>query len=134
MRLSSCSSAELAIQSLLLSAEGDDLSELKCIMDGFGDIHSMHKLVFQDLSDLNIRDRVLNHFLHEGTSQVAQRALMSSGHFRELLQWGKRYSCIPKNLAFFRDSDRDTSPNSLAQAAECPSYDGRRGGHSWLKI
>lgn len=122
MRLSSCTSAELAVESLLLGSLGDQLTAVKCMLDGNGSIHSMHKLVFEDVTDKDVKDRVLGHFLHEGTAQVAQRALMSSGHFRELVSLGRRFGCIPRHLTFFRDFERDGS-----------FYDGRCG-HSWLKI
>mmetsp|Transcript_101208 Transcript_101208/g.325151 ORF Transcript_101208/g.325151 Transcript_101208/m.325151 type:complete len:1400 (-) Transcript_101208:161-4360(-) len=130
MKMSSCSSAEMAVESLLLSAEGDELSELKSTLDGNGDIYSMHKLVFEDVTDPDIKDRVLSHFLREGTAQVAHRALMASGHFRELLCLGRRHGCMPQHLSFFRDSERDPSPGGSRVG---PSYDGRCG-HSWLKI
>merc|ERR1740123_928867 len=130
MRLSSCSGAEEAVESLLLSVGGDDLSELKSMQDGFGDIHSMHKLVFQDVTNRDIRERVLIHFLAEGTSQVAVRALMGSKHFVELFQQSERHDCVPESLRFLQQAHIQRSPSG-----DCvgPSYAGRCG-HSWLKI
>jgi len=121
MRLTFCSSAEACVAELLLSVDGDDLSDLKSMQDGLGDIHSMHKLVFQDVTDKEIRHRVLSHFLSEGTAQVAHRALMMSGHFKQLLQLGEKHDCVPDHLKFVLESDHDSS-----YSGQC--------GHSWLKI
>eukprot|EP00927_Polykrikos_kofoidii_P026889 TRINITY_DN23868_c0_g1_i2.p1 TRINITY_DN23868_c0_g1~~TRINITY_DN23868_c0_g1_i2.p1 ORF type:complete len:1905 (+),score=297.54 TRINITY_DN23868_c0_g1_i2:134-5848(+) len=130
MRLSSSNSAAAGVESLLLSAEGDELSELKCLQDGHGDIHSMHKLVFQDIPDGMLRNRVLNHILSESTAQVAHRALMNCKQFTELLQLTKRNGCIPKHLDFLLQGESD-DPSSEGSRAS-PSYSG--SGSSWLKI
>lgn len=119
-RLSSCNMSEAAIESLFLTTQGDELSELKSMMDGLGDIHSMHKLIYQDITDDNIRYRVLEHCLKEGITQVAQRTLLASAHFQQLLTLGRNKNCIPRHLKF-------------AMREEGPLYEGSCG-HSWLKI
>ncbi|CAK0899556.1 unnamed protein product [Prorocentrum cordatum] len=48
--ISSCKGAEKAVESLLVSVEGDELSELKSKQDSSGDRHSMHKLIFEDIA------------------------------------------------------------------------------------
>lgn len=129
-RLSSCSVAEAGVEQLLLSEQGDNLSDLKSMQDGLGDIHSMHKLIFQDMTDETLRNRVLNHFLVEGMNQVAHRALMSSGHLKELLKKGHQKGCIPLHLNFAWDA---LFADSRGGSENEPAYDGKRG-HSWLKI
>ncbi|CAE8592712.1 unnamed protein product, partial [Polarella glacialis] len=124
MRLSSCSGAEVGVQRLLLSAEGDDLSDLKSMQDGSGDIHSMHKLIWQDVVHDETRSLVLNHFLSEGTAQVAHRALLGSNHFRTLIQQGLVRNCIPEHLSFLQDSFANRLPGG---ARSGPSYDGQCG-------
>jgi len=121
MRPSHLSGAESAVENLLLRTHGDTLSELKSLSDGRGDIHSMIKLVFQDISDGDIRKRVLNHFLAEAASQVAHRTLSASCHFRWLMQESKRHKCVPKDLDFVTIDD------------EVNLYSGDRFP-SWLKI
>lgn len=121
LRLSSCSSGEDAVEKLLTGTYGDDLSELKSIQDSLGDIQSMHKLIFQDVTDLGIRSRILDHFLSEGLLQVAHRTLMTSGHFRHMLNLGRRAQCVPESLHFVRDG-----------ASRGPNDGGRCG--PWRKI
>merc|ERR1719327_1453803 len=136
MGLSCCDIAMDAARSLLLTTKGDDLSELKSTVDSFGDVNSMHKLVFQDVRE-DIRDRVLDHFLAEGSSQVAHRLLLDSPHFQRLLEHGRRrdrellnqhgmdHKCVPGHLVRFFPRERGSRSGSV--------YDGRCG-HSWLKI
>lgn len=126
-RLSSCVSAEEAVEKLLTSTFGDDLSELKSMQDSLGDIQSTHKLIFQDLTDEAIRERILDHFLAEGLVQVAHRTLMASGHFKHIIGLGEKRRCVPEQLRFL-------CQNTQNGKVEGNSYSGRLCGHAWLKI
>mmetsp|Transcript_45171 Transcript_45171/g.130821 ORF Transcript_45171/g.130821 Transcript_45171/m.130821 type:complete len:1021 (-) Transcript_45171:88-3150(-) len=99
LRLQSCPALEQAVEALLLSTAGDDLSELKSRQDA-GNSQSMHKLIFQDITDLEVRQRLLDHFLSEAQAQVAERALLRSPHFAELLRMGRARGCVPQHLRF----------------------------------
>jgi len=126
-RLSSCVSAEEAVEKLLTSTFGDDLSELKSMQDSLGDIQSTHKLIFQDLTDEAIRERILDHFLAEGLVQVAHRTLMASGHFKYIIGLGEKRRCVPEQLRFLCQSAQNGE-------VEAKAYSGRLCGHAWLKI
>lgn len=54
--LSLCS--EYYAKNVILKTKGDKLSELKSLTDHKGDVHSMHKLVYQDIKDPAIREEV----------------------------------------------------------------------------
>lgn len=131
VRLSSCSVAEAAVESLLLSCHGDRLSELKSMQDTAGDVHSMHKLVFQDVVDQDRRQQILDHFLCEGMSQVAHRVLMASDHFRDLACRGKARQCVPEELRWLQDAE---AVGESGESSDITSYSGKGCGHTWLKI
>lgn len=52
--------SEAYAKKIILKTKGDELSELKCLTDAKGDIHSIHKLVYRDIKDVAIREEVRN--------------------------------------------------------------------------
>uniref|UniRef100_A0A7S4QUA8 Phosphatidate phosphatase APP1 catalytic domain-containing protein n=1 Tax=Alexandrium monilatum TaxID=311494 RepID=A0A7S4QUA8_9DINO len=130
MQLTSCENAEAAVENLLLTTGGDDLSSLKCLQDGRGDIHSIRKLVFQDIMSREVQTRVLDHFLAEGMAQVAHRALLASRHFRWLMRQCRGHRCVPKSLQSLRLETGDEEDEETQSGA---SYDGG-SFNSWLKV
>jgi hypothetical protein len=125
MKLSSCDYAEEAVENILLDTEGDDLSVLKSIQDS-GNVHSIHKLVYQDLQHKDTKNSILKHFLGEAVQQVAYRTLFASPHFTELLDKCRRKDCLPDDLSFLGDGEEE-----LRRVEE---YNGQSCRHAWLKI
>jgi len=50
--------SETYAKKVILKTKDDELSELKSLTDAKGDIHSLHKLVYQDIKDVAIREEV----------------------------------------------------------------------------
>lgn len=44
------------MRNVILKTPEDELSQLKCLTDYKGDIHSIHKLVYQDIKDPAVRE------------------------------------------------------------------------------
>ena len=56
---------ERAVFDILTSCKGNDLTELKAIMDSKGNYHSLHKLVFNDIKTTSNRKLIADHMLEE---------------------------------------------------------------------
>jgi hypothetical protein len=55
---------------IIFSARGRKLTKLKNIIDTGSDYHNSHKLVFNDISDYELRDRILKHIEDQGLITV----------------------------------------------------------------
>jgi len=69
LRISAHDKCEDWVKHLILSTHGDDLSELKCLMDAKVDIHSFHKLVYIDITSEEVRGEILRHIKKEAKIQ-----------------------------------------------------------------
>jgi len=67
--------AELWVRNVILWTKGDELTELKTLCDLKGDIHSLHRLVYHDLADVNVRREILKHIQREASVHAAHRLL-----------------------------------------------------------
>lgn len=67
--------AEKWVRNVIVWTKSDDLTELKTLTDGKGDIHSFHRLVYVDLTDPQIRDDILKHIAREAKIHAAHRQL-----------------------------------------------------------
>lgn len=65
------------IASLVLNSCGNELVQLKQLMDSKGSIHSLHKLVYNDVSDLALRDKLLAHFTTQSAHCSPIRKVLS---------------------------------------------------------
>ena len=76
MPLSACPRrGELWVRNVMLWTRGDELTELKTLCDLKGDVHSLHKLVYQDIRESSIRTDILKHVQREASVQSAHRLL-----------------------------------------------------------
>lgn len=128
------------VRNIIVSTKGDDLSELKCITDSKGDIHSMHHLLFIDIKDNDIKKAVLEHiatqariqasFRTTGGPRARRRAIYawrkilsdvddtlvcSGGSFPKGMDTGyPKQSLYPGVIAFYRELDLGTTgPDSI---------------------
>jgi hypothetical protein len=65
---------ERAIRDLVVATEGEQLSELKAVVDTTPDHRDLHQLLYRDVDDAEIREQVLAHIQEQG------RALPRRGH------------------------------------------------------
>jgi len=95
-----CTEAQEWILNLLCTVRGDDLSELKQIVDNKGSAESMHKLIYNDITNLEVRARILKHFESQALIQAAQMAMGSSLAKRRMLKspWRKILSDVDDTL------------------------------------
>jgi hypothetical protein len=66
------------VANLLLTVKGDELSDLKQLVDNKGSAESMHKLIYVDITSAALRARILEHFKKQASIQAAQLAMRSS--------------------------------------------------------
>ena len=134
MPLSACPRrGELWVRNVMLWTSGDELTELKTLCDLKGDVHSLHKLVYQDIRESSIRTDILKHVQREASVQSAHRLLRtrksarsnrgsrkvlsdlddtllcSGGHYPAGLdkRWPRK-AIYPGVLAFYRELDLGT--------------------------
>mmetsp|Transcript_23209 Transcript_23209/g.60433 ORF Transcript_23209/g.60433 Transcript_23209/m.60433 type:complete len:755 (-) Transcript_23209:25-2289(-) len=134
MPLSACPRrGELWVRNVMLWTRGDELTELKTLCDLKGDVHSLHKLVYQDIRESSIRTDILKHVQREASVQSAHRLLRtrksarsnrgsrkvlsdlddtllcSGGHYPAGLdkRWPRK-AIYPGVLAFYRELDLGT--------------------------
>jgi len=151
MPLSACPHrAELWVRNVILWTRGDELTELKTLCDLKGDIHSLHKLVYHDVSEPGIRREILKHIQREASVQSAHRLLQtrasrsraarrgerkvlsdlddtllcSGGHYPAGIdrRWPRK-AVYPGVLAFFRELDL-----GAAEAPDCLSFSPGQAG------
>jgi hypothetical protein len=100
MKLSAHPQSEQFVKNIIFSTKGDDLSELKTLMDNKGDVNSMHKLLFSDIRNPAVKDSVLKYIAHEANIQRAHSKIGSKrGKQRGLLAWRKILSDVDDTLS-----------------------------------
>jgi hypothetical protein len=57
----------VACRNIMLSVKGEELSTMRTILDSRGEWHNLHKLVWKDVQDIAIRDRILRHIAENNT-------------------------------------------------------------------
>ena len=72
MKLSAHPRSEFYVKNIIMTTKEDDLSELKSLTDSKGDINSMHKLIFVDIRNEQIKNEIL--------SYIAKQAKIQEGH------------------------------------------------------
>ncbi len=75
LKLSAHPRLEQYVQRIVCSTRGDELSELKCLTDAKGDIHSLHSLIYSDIRSPVVRKELLDYI----RSQV-RRLTLNSQH------------------------------------------------------
>ncbi|KAH8063221.1 hypothetical protein JL722_2384 [Aureococcus anophagefferens] len=76
MPLAACPGrAELWVRNVILWTKGDELTELKTLCDLKGDVHSLHRLVYHDISQGHVRREILKHIQREASVHAAHRLL-----------------------------------------------------------
>lgn len=99
LSLTAHKNAEEYVKQIIVKTAEDDLSELKCLTDFKGDIHSMHKLIYTDIQSPFIRDDILKHIAHQAKVQFAHKEINSKkGKRRKLFEWRKIVSDIDDTL------------------------------------
>lgn len=56
------------VRDIVLNMRGQDLTALKNAMDDGGDAHNIHKLIYNDILDHNVREELLVHIAKEATA------------------------------------------------------------------
>ncbi|CAM9845524.1 unnamed protein product [Sphacelaria rigidula] len=99
MKLSAHRKSEYYAKNVILKTKGDELSELKSLTDYKGDVHSLHKLVYQDIKDVAVREEVLRHIAKEARVQAAHMRLGTrTGSRRSGKAWRKILSDVDDTL------------------------------------
>ncbi len=98
MKLSAHSNASEYVRSIILSTNGDMLSELKSLCDCKGDVNSFHKLIYRDLGNVEDRRIILRHIHEQARQQRAERKFLSPEHHRGKLAWKKVISDVDDTL------------------------------------
>lgn len=73
VRLTSHPRSEYWVENVLCSTYGTDLTNLKSILDTKGDANSLHKLLFHDISNPLVRNRILAHINTQGSHVIKMR-------------------------------------------------------------
>lgn len=94
--VSAQSSLEEYVKNIILSTKGDELSDLKCLMDSKGDIFSMHYLVFVQLRNPAIKSAILEHIAIQ--ARIQSSLMGSLARRRNTISWRKVLSDIDDTL------------------------------------
>ncbi|KAG5182472.1 hypothetical protein JKP88DRAFT_263274 [Tribonema minus] len=99
MKLTAHPRSDQYAKNVILKTRGDDLSTLKCLTDNKGDFHSMHKLIFNDIQDVKVREEVLKHIATQAAVQAAHTTLGTrTGRGRSDKAWRKILSDVDDTL------------------------------------
>lgn len=99
MKLTAVGNCDHYVRSIFFSTKGDDLSELKCITDSKGDVHSMHKLLYEDIRTPAVQQELLNYIRSQAEVQAAHHKIGSkAGKRRGKLAWRKVLSDVDDTL------------------------------------
>jgi len=92
--------AQQWIANLLLTVRGDELSDLKQLVDNKGSAESMHKLLYQDIVSESLRNRILEHFRQQASFQAAVKKMGSTLAKKRMLKgaWRKILSDVDDTL------------------------------------
>ena len=99
MRLSAHHKAEEYVKYIIMKTKEDNLSQLKSITDSKGDTETMHKLIYIDIRNEEIRKDILQYILKQAEIQAAHNKIKSkAGKRRELFAWRKILSDVDDTL------------------------------------
>eukprot|EP01041_Mallomonas_annulata_P009905 gene9905-20602_t len=100
MKLSAHVQSEEWAKNVILKTSGDDLSELKTLMDAKGDFNSMHKLVYVDIRNPTITNEILVHIQREARIQIAHMSLGTRvAKRRQQFAWRKILSDVDDTMS-----------------------------------
>jgi hypothetical protein len=93
--------SEEYVRSIFFSTKLDDLSELKCITDSKGDIHSMHKLLYIDMLNSPVQKEILAFIKQQADIQAAHNIIGSrnTNKRRKMFAWRKILSDVDDTLS-----------------------------------
>ena len=99
MKLSAHPKAEYYVKNIFLKTFGDNLSQLKSLSDSKGDFQSMHKLIYFDIHNKEIRQAILDHIKTQARVQKAHMRLgTSQSRRRGAYAWRKILSDVDDTL------------------------------------
>ena len=99
LKLSAHPQSERFVQNILTSTKADELSELKTLTDSKGDVNSMHKLLYTDMRNINIKDSILKYIAQQAEVQRAHSTIGSrKSKRRGLLAWRKILSDVDDTM------------------------------------
>lgn len=99
MKLSAHPKAEYYVKNIFLKTFGDNLSELKSLSDSKGDFQSMHKLIYFDIHNKDIRLAILDHIKTQARVQKAHMRLgTAQSRRRGEFAWRKILSDVDDTL------------------------------------
>jgi len=78
MPLSAHPKGEFLASNVIINTCEEDLRTLKYLLDDGGDVHNLHKLVFSDMRDASIREKVLSHLKREAKQVLEYRNALKS--------------------------------------------------------
>jgi len=100
MKLTAHPQCEEFAKNIILSTKGEQLSELKTLMDSKGDVNSMHKLIYLDIRNKEVQQTILKYIAHQAEIQKAHSKIGSKrGKQRGLLAWRKILSDVDDTLS-----------------------------------
>lgn len=99
MKLSANIHSEELAKNVILKTSGDDLSELKSLMDSKGDFNSMHKLVYVDIRNPSTQKEILDHIRKEAKFMLSHMSLGTKlSKRRKQFAWRKILSDVDDTL------------------------------------
>lgn len=99
MKLSAHPKSEFFVKNIIFSAKDDELSELKSLTDTKGDVNSMHKLLYVDIRDKEIKEDILSYIKKQASVQAGHNLIGSKkGKRRGKFAWRKILSDVDDTL------------------------------------
>lgn len=99
MKLSAHHKSEEYVKNIIMKTKEDDLSELKSITDSKGDVNTMHKLIYIDIRNEDIKRDILQYILKQAEIQAAHYIIASrASKKRGLLAWRKILSDVDDTI------------------------------------
>jgi hypothetical protein len=99
MRISANEKCASLVKHVILNTTGDDLTQLKCLTDSKGDVHSFHKLLYEDIQDPTFRGQIVEHIQRCANIQNAHMKIGTRiGKQNQQLPWLKILSDVDDTL------------------------------------
>jgi hypothetical protein len=100
LKLSAHPMSEEYVKNIIMSTQGDELSALKSLTDSKGDVNSMHKLIYEDIRNVNIRKTILDHIKKWGNIQATYKTMgaININKKRNQFAWRKVLSDVDDTL------------------------------------
>ena len=100
LKLSANPTCEGLVKRIILNTKEDQLSDLKSMMDAKGTINSMHRLVYVDIRQKEIKEAILKYIAVQADIQLAKTTLGGpGGKKRERFAWMKILSDVDDTLS-----------------------------------